>query len=64
MALRTFFKMSQGEANVLESKAGQDFLRQLVTANRGQHKNEEVAQVLGFINQANQRKSVSHSFGP
>jgi putative heme-binding domain-containing protein len=48
------FKIVAGEANVRESKAGQDFLKQLVTLIGANNKNEEVAQVLEFINQANQ----------
>jgi putative membrane-bound dehydrogenase-like protein len=47
------FKIVAGETNVRDSKAGQDFLKQLATLIGANNKKEEVAQILEFINQAN-----------
>jgi putative membrane-bound dehydrogenase-like protein len=47
------FKIVAGEAHVRDSSAGQALLRKLVAIVGANNKNDEIAQVLEFINQAN-----------
>src|ERR1051326_8179608 len=48
------FKMVSGDAKVRDSKAGQEFLRELAKLVGASNKREEIAQVLEFIGNANE----------